>query len=162
MASSPIGFPPDILHDVYEGIIPEDLLGAIRILSSKGLFTLLQYNEALKNIGYTSYESGDKPCPVPTSSKVKKLKGKAVSNLVHLRNWPLIIKQFTDNYDESVIDLILKLHEIVERLCAQEFYIYEVKILEEKIIDYLDLRKTIREEFPNLMTNAKPKHHFLR
>ena len=70
-------FPPDVLHDVFEGIIPEDLLGVIRILSMKGWFSLTQYNDSLNRLGYPSYESYDKPCPVPTSSSVKKLKGES-------------------------------------------------------------------------------------
>ena len=45
---------------------------------------------------------------------------------------------------------------------ASEFHEYEIDILEEEILSYLDLRKSIRAEFPNLMKNPKPKHHFLR
>ena len=74
-------FPPDILHDVMEGVIPEDLLGIIRILSRKGWFTIAGYNAVLERMDFTSFERGDKPYPVPTSNSVKKLKGKAVSNL---------------------------------------------------------------------------------
>ena len=74
----------------------------------------------------------------------------------------MIIRSFVKDYDDAVLDLALKLHEIVERLCAQEFFLYEVKILEEKITEYLDARKMIREEMPNLMLKPKPKHHFLR
>ena len=90
------------------------------------------------------------------------LLGKAVSNWVHLRNFPLIIKGFVKNYDDSILSFALKLHEIVERLCAQELFPYEVKILEDKIVVYLNLRKEVREEYPSLMPNSKPKHHFLR
>ena len=155
-------FPPDVLHDVFEGVIPEDLLGIIRILSIKGWFTLDQYNKALQNIGYLSYERADKPCPLPTSSKVKKLKGKALSNWVHLRNWPLVIRQFICDREDVVLRLGLILHDLVERLCAQEFYLYEVKLLDDKIVEYLDLRKIVREDYPNLMNKPKLKHHFLR
>ena len=80
----------------------------------------------------------------------------------NLRNFPLIIRSFVINDDDIVLDFALKLHEIVERLCAPEFFLYEVKILEEKIIDYLDLRQKIRDEFQDLMPNAKPEHHFIR
>ena len=84
-------FPPDILHDVMEGVIPEDLLSVIRILSKKGWFTLTQYNSALERMDFLSYEKGDQPYPVPTSNKVKKLKGKALSNLgkaLKIRTFP--------------------------------------------------------------------------
>ena len=137
-------------------------MGIIRILSAKGWFSIDQYNNALVRLGYLSYESGDKPCPLPTSSKVKKLKGKAVSNWVHLRNWPLVMKRYVPDTEDRVLLLGLNLHDIVERLCAQEFFPYEIKVLEDKIVEYLDLRKIVRKEYPNLMTKPKPKHHFLR
>ena len=143
-------------------MIPEDLLGIIRILSAKGWYTLEQYNNALKNLGYQSYERGDKPCPVPTKISVKKLKGKAVSNWVHLRNWPLVMRRFEADSEDVVLTLGLALHDIVERLCAQEYLPYEISVLNDKIVEYLNLRKIVREEYPNFMTNPKPKHHFLR
>ena len=156
------GFPPDVLHDVFEGVIPEDLLGIIRILAVKGCYTIDQYNDALKNLRYYSYEGRDKPCPVPTKSQITKLKGKAVSNWVHLRNWPLVVMKFEINGDDTALNLGLLLHDIVERLCASEFLPYEISRLNEKIVDYLDLRKIVRDNYPDLMKRPKPKHHFLR
>ena len=73
------GFPPDVLHDVMEGVIPEDLLAIIRILSKKGWFSIAEYNVAMENLGFLGYERNDRPYPVPTASNVKKLKGKALS-----------------------------------------------------------------------------------
>ena len=70
------GFPQDILHDVFEGVIPEDLLGIIRILAHNGQFSIADYNCALVRLGFSSYETADKPLPVPASSTVKKLRGK--------------------------------------------------------------------------------------
>ena len=141
-----------------------DLLGVIRILANKGHFTINEYNSALQRLGFSSYEAGDKPYPVPTSrsSKISNLKGKAVSNLVHVRNWPLVIKNLVKDSEDPVITFGLKLHEIVERLTAQEFFPYEIDLVEEKIVQYLDLRKTIRSLYPNLLPSPKPKHHFLR
>ena len=121
-----------------------------------------QYNSALRNIGYQSYERGDKPCPVSTKNTVKNLKGKAVSNWVHLRNWPLVMRKFVADSEDVVLTMGLALHDIVERLCAQEFFPYEISILTDKIVEYLNLRKSVREEYPSYMTNPKPKHHFLR
>ena len=145
-----------------EGVIPEDLLGIIRILSKKSWFTISQYNDALERLDFLSYESRDKPYPVPTTNKVKKLKGKAVSNLVHLRNWPLLIRTFVKDIDDPVLSLSLMLHEVVERMVASEYFSYEIDILEDKIYQYLNLRKAVRSEYPNLLLNPKPKHHFIR
>ena len=152
----------DIMHDLMEGCIPEDLLSINRILIKLNWMTIIQYNSTLESLEFASYERGDKPYPLQNSKKNKKLRGKAVSNWVHIRNWPFIIKKFIMRTDDPVLRLGLMLHEIVERLVALEFYEYEIDILEDQIISYLDLRKTIRDNYPNLMTNPKPKHHYLR
>ena len=154
--------PLDILHDVFEGIIPQDLLGIIRILANNGQFSISQYNSALHRLGFLSYERNDKPCPVPTSPKVKQLKGKAVSQWVHLRNWPLVVKGLLSDNNDSALTLGLLLHEIVERLTANEYLPYEIDILEDKVEKYLDLRKVVRADYPSFMPNPKPKHHYLR
>ena len=39
--------------------------------------------------------------------------------------------------DDTVLGLGLRLHEIVERMSATEFYPYEIDILEEKVYEYL-------------------------
>ena len=72
------GFPPDLLHDLLEGVVAEDLLSIIRCLSFKGWFTVDAYNKALKDLGWSSSEAGDKPQSVPTARKISKLRGKAV------------------------------------------------------------------------------------
>ena len=63
------------------GVIPEDLLGIIRILAVKGQFGIADYNLSLKRLGFSSYEAADKTYQVTTSrsAKVTKLTGKAVS-----------------------------------------------------------------------------------
>ena len=64
----------------FAGVVPIDLLAIIRILVRNGHFSIVQYNEALRRLDFTSYEKDDKPCPVPVSfsKKIFKLKGKAI------------------------------------------------------------------------------------
>ena len=155
------GFPPDILHDVMEGVISEDLLGIIRILSSKNWFSIEEYNQTLQSLNYKGYEASDRPENLALSMRVKKLNGKAVSVWTHMRNFPFVIRNFVKDKDDSALDLGLKLHDITERLTASEFEDYEIDILEEKIVDYLDDRKKLHEDNPNLLGHPKPKTHFL-
>ena len=140
----------------------EDLLGIIRALSKKGWFSLETYNNALKSFGWFSHEMLDKPQPVPLSSSIVKLKGKACSQWVHIRNWPLIVKRFILDKDDNVLALGLKLHEVTERITATEYLEYEIQLLDECVLDYLDMRKQVRSEIPNLFKRPKPKHHFIR
>ena len=155
------GFPPDILHDLFEGVVSQDLLGVIRILSSKKWFSIEEYNCNLQGLNFKSYESNDRPQVVPITKKSKKLVGKACSLWVHMSNFPFVIRKFVKNEDDPVLRLGLQLHNITERITASEFLHYEIDILEEVIVNYLDSRKTIFEEYPGLMGSPKPKTHFL-
>ena len=151
----------DLLHDLMEGVLAEDLLSIIRTLSSKRWFSVETYNIALRDFGWFSYEQTNKPQSVPTSNKSGKLKGKAVSQWVHIRNWPLIVKKFIVDKDDSALALGLKLHELTERITAAEYYQYEIDLLDEVVIEYLDMRKKIRIDYPEFFKRPKPKHHFL-
>ena len=156
------GFPPDLLHDLLEGVVAEDLLSIIRTLSSKRWFSIEAYNTALKDLGWFSYETSDKPQSVPISRQTGKLKGKAVSQWVHCRNWPLVVKKFIVDKNDPVLALGLKLHELTERVTATEYYQYEIDLLEEVTTEYLEMRKKIRLDFPEFFKRPKPKHHFIR
>ena len=155
------GLPPDFLHDLLEGVVSQDLLGIVRILNVKGWFSIKSYNSILKALKFKASEAGDRPENIPDNKKVKKLVGKAVSNWSHIRSFPLIIRNFDIDENEPALSLSLLLHEIVERLTASSFEEYEIGLLEEKIIEYLDLRSELYGEYPNLLGNPKPKTHNL-
>ena len=154
------GFPPDLLHDVFEGVISQDLCGIIKILAHKSWFTIKEYNQALQNHRFQSYEMNDRPQQI-ANPKAMKLPGKAVSIWLHMRSFGMIIENFVIDYDDEVLSLGLELVDITERLCAVEFREYEIGILEEMIIKYLDQRKPILDDYPNLLGTPKPKHHYL-
>ena len=155
------GFPPDLLHDLYEGVISQDLLGIIRILSRKKWFSIADYNKMLQSLNYKGSEASDRPQSVPLKNSTKKLIGKACSIWVHMRNFPFIIRKFVKNEEDPVLRLGLMLHEITERLTAAELREYEIVVLEELIISYLDERKEISESYGDLLGPPKPKTHFL-
>ena len=87
--------PVDCLHDLFEGVIAQDLLGIFRILKGKSWFDLESYNSALKNFSLSSQEASNQPQPVPTNNKVNKLVGKAVSIWCHMRFFLTIISIVT-------------------------------------------------------------------
>ena len=154
------GFPPDILHDLFEGVISQDLLGTIRILNIKKWFSIEDYNQSMERLKYKGHEASDRPQPVPMNKKTKKLKGKACSIWVHVRNFPFIVRKFVKDIEDPILTFGLKLHEITERITALEFKDYEVDVLEQLILDYLDERKVIFEDYP-IIGSPKPKTHFL-
>ena len=154
--------PPDSLHDLMEGVIPQDLLGIIRIFISKGWFTLTDYNKALKSTKFSRQESSNKPQEVPSSNKIKKLSGKATSHWVHCRVflYILMIKGWIVDKEDPVISLAVKLSEVTDRLTAEAFETHEIDIVEDLIVEYLDLRKVVYIEHPEL-GRCKPKHHYI-
>ena len=127
-------------------------------------FSISDYNSALKSLPFSASDSGDKPSPVPisTTKKSVKLGGKAISHWVHIRSFPLIAKKFRLDPTDPVLTFVISLHEIVERLTAQEFLSYEIDILEEKVHQYLELRSCLRTQYPDVVPNPKPKHHYIR
>ena len=155
------GFPPDILHDLFEGVICQDLLGIIRILSLKKWFSIEEYNKSLESLSFKSYEATDRPQSVPLNRKAKKLIGKACSIWVHMRNFPFVIRKFVKDREDPILMLGLVLHEMTERLTASEFKDYEIHVLEEIIVHYLDERKKVFDDYPNLIGTPKPKTHYL-
>ena len=77
--------------------------------------------------------------------------------LVHMRNFPMIIKHLIDDHENEVLKFALMLVDITLRLIAVEIRKYEIAILEDKIIEYLEARKDIFAEFPDLLGKLKPK-----
>ena len=154
--------PPDSLHDLLEGVIPQDLLGIIRILSSKGWFSIENYNKALKVFQYSPSETADKPQIVSNSSKSRKLTGKALSQLVHMRNFLLILhfNGWILDDNDPVLKLALLLNEVTERIMAEVFRVFELRILSDLVTEYLEFRQQVFEEHPEL-GKIKPKHHYL-
>ena len=154
--------PPDCLHDLFEGVLAQDLLGIIRILKIKGWFSCEDYNVALKRFPLSTQEASNKPQPVPLKNSVKKLPGKAVSVWCHARCFfsILSLNGWVRDPEDLTLKLALLLIDITDRVTAERFEEYEIDRLEDIVIEYLDLRKVVMEEYP-LLGSAKPKHHFL-
>ena len=154
--------PCDLMHDLFEGIIAQDLLAIIRTLVADKWFTLEEYNNALSKFPLSRQESSNKPQPVPVKNSTKKLVGKAVSLWCHLRFFLpiLLINDWIKDIEADIISLAVLLTEMTQRLTAEKFETYEIDVLEDLIIKYLDLRCCI-EEVNDFIGTPKPKHHFV-
>ena len=71
----------------------------------------------------------------------------------------------SDNVDlsseDEILLWILKLVDIINRLCAKEFRDHEIDALENEIVEYLDQRKELFVQYPLILGTPKPKHHLL-
>ena len=136
----------------------QDLFGVLKVLVQKGWFTMDDYNLRLREFKFSSYDATDKPQDIP--HRGKKMPGKAVTHWVHMRNFPLIIKPLVQDADDEILNLALLLGDLTSRITALEFKEHEIVLLEEKIIEYLDIRKELFCLHEDL-GNPKPKHHLL-
>lgn len=59
------GFPPDILHDFLEGIVPAELSLCLQDLITKKYVSLDSLNEAIRQFPYTFSDKADKPQTIP-------------------------------------------------------------------------------------------------
>ena len=54
----------DCMHDVLEGIIPYEVAIVVQSLTDKGIFTLVELNEALYHFNYCNSDKNSKPPPI--------------------------------------------------------------------------------------------------
>ena len=119
-----------------------------------------EYNEALKKHKFKSYENADKPIIIK-NPKAAKLQGKAVSIWTHMRCFGMVVETYVKDMADNTLKLALKLSEITERLTAHEYREFDIELLEQSVVDYLEERQIVYEEFPGLLGSPKPKHHYL-
>ena len=96
---------------------------------------------------------GDKPELV--SFKAKKMKGKALSLLTHLRNVGFYLHDFAISspglYESDAFSQLMALSSIVEKVMAYEIRKYEVVALDEEVVDYLNKRQELFLKYERLI-----------
>ncbi|CAN7948637.1 unnamed protein product [Ixodes hexagonus] len=87
------GCPPDIMHDLLEGIAPRVIKLALKKLIQERHFTLELLNNRITSFKYGFSDSTDKPVPIPKQclGKSGSIPGKAVQKLSLLTFLPLLI-----------------------------------------------------------------------
>ncbi len=150
------GYPPDVAHDIFEGILPVELAHCLNLLISKKYFTLDKLNESIQKFPYKWTDKSNRPHAIPRTFMLKKsIGGNAHENWSLLRLLPLLIGHLVPP-DEPSWQVILDLKDIVELVVAPVHTTQSIAFLEAKICDH---RARLREVFPGL--NLLPKHHFV-
>lgn len=151
------GLPPDIAHDLLEGIIPYELALCFSYFVQEKYLKLIDINEAIVNFVYVGKDAVNKPQKIPINFKNKKsIGGNATENRTLLRLLPLLIGEKIP-VNEPKWELVLLLKEITQLCFAPLLCEADVLYLELKISSHLELFK---ECFP--AQNFKPKHHFIQ
>lgn len=150
------GFPPDIVHDLFEGIVPFELALCLNLFIKKKYFTLCTLNEAISSFNFKWTDKTNRPHPVALSFASKKtVGGNAHENWSLIRFLPLLIGQSV-SCEEPAWQILTDLKDIVELVVSPVHTEDSISYLGFKISEH---RIRFQEVFPDC--DLKPKHHFL-
>ena len=150
------GFPPDIVHDLFEGIIPIEIALCLTVFISKKYFTLATLNKAIEYFPYKWTDRTNRPHPVPLAyASNKTIGGNAHENWSLLRFFTLLLGQKVP-INEPAWQLLGDLKDIVDLVVFPVHTPESIGYLSFKISEH---RVRFKEVFPD--SNFRPKHHFL-
>lgn len=150
------GCPPDIMHDLLEGIVPRVLKLALKKLIQERHFTLEFLNNRITSFNYGFSDKTDKPVPIPKQclGKSGSIPGKAVQKLSLLTFLPLLVGHKVPKGNKTW-EMFLRLRCVTDIVLAPSIERSWVPYLEHLIRDFLD---SFLEIFPD---SFQPKMHYL-
>ncbi|XP_058480957.1 uncharacterized protein LOC131456550 [Solea solea] len=150
------GYPPDVAHDIFEGIVPVGLAHCLNHFISKKYFTLVSLNESILKFPYKWADKSNRPHAIPRTFMLKKtIGGNAHENWSLLRFLPFLVGQLVPP-NEPAWQVILDLKDIVELVVAPVHTAQSLAFLEARICDH---RCRLQKVFPGI--KLIPKHHFV-
>jgi len=148
--------PPDISHDLLEGIVPAELAMCLEVFLQKQYFDLHWLNTAIKIFPYKFKDAVNRPQSIPeTFAAHGTVGGNASENWTLLRLLPVIVGHKVPAGD-LVWQLLMDLKDIVELCFAPIISDHCIGYLAMKVADH---KVTYRHLFPD--KKFKPKHHFV-
>ena len=150
------GLPPDVSHDLLEGIVPYELALCIGYFISCGHFSLDFFNHRIRDFPFKGQDITNKPHEInSTFRKTLTVGGNATENRCLLKFIFLLIGSIVPE-ESSTWHLLLDLKDIVELCHAPALGENEICILEARINSHNTM---FRKCFP--LNKLKPKHHFI-
>ncbi|KAJ8032742.1 hypothetical protein HOLleu_22774 [Holothuria leucospilota] len=149
------GQPPDIAHDLFEGVVPDVMERVILHCVSEGYFSLQYLNDQVENFPFEGFDKTNKPSKMATQISKFKVKQKAVQMWCFLRLLPLLVGDKVP-IDDDLWDLVLLLADIVEICTASQVNAALCEFLGDLIESFL---KLYFSHFPDV--SMKPKFHYL-
>ena len=144
--------PPCAAHDLFEGIVPFDLIFCIKHFVSEGWFSYAELNKRIANFRFV----GENKQVLPEIKIAEKLTETASEIRRYLMIFPIVTADKVQDFEDDVWKMMLLLREVCNVVCAPAISIQQTIFLQDKITDYLELRITC---FPKIQ--LRPKHHFL-
>lgn len=150
------GYPPDIVHDLFEGIVPFELAHCLNILISKKFLSLETLNTYILKFPFKGSDKKNRPHVIPLTYSIKKtIGGNAHENWCLIRFLPFLIGDLVPE-DELAWQVLLDLKEIVELVVAPVHTKETIAYLDIKVSEH---RQRLQELIPS--EKLKPKHHYL-
>lgn len=86
------GFLADVVHYLFEGIVPFEIALSLTVFSYKKYFTLEHLNKAIQNFPFKWNDKTNRPHTIPLTSSAKRMVGgNAHENWSLLRFFPFFI-----------------------------------------------------------------------
>ena len=147
------GLPHDIMHDLYEGVIPYEMKLLICYYIDQKYFTIEDLNERIEKFGFTD----NKPRPLDTTLRTSdiKIRQSASQMMTLCQVLPLLIADripLDDPHWNSFL-LLLRISSVANSpVCTPDTIAYLRIVIEEKL-----------ETFKTLYPTEKllPKHHYM-
>ena len=151
------GLPPDISHDLFEGVLPETLRHLTIAFIQEGLFTLEQLNEKISSFKYADPDKANKPQFQTNFQGLQKLKFRmtATEMWTFARLYPLMVGTYVPE-DHSKWSCLMILLDVLDLVCARSFSEADLYNLKRSVEEFL---KSYAILFPE--NNIKPKFHYL-
>lgn len=150
------GYPPDILHDLLEGVVPVELSLCIADLISKRYFKLEDLNNAIRTFPYDLSDKTNQPKPIAQDFAAKgTVSGNGHENWALIRLFPLLIGHKVPEGD-STWHIVMLLKDIVELAVATKHTDETIHFLQCVVSEH---REVLTATFPNY--RLRPKHHYI-
>lgn len=149
------GLPPDIAHDLFEGVIPEVVCEVVKWCVSEGYFSLDYLNQRIKHFSYEGSDRTNKPSIMPGNQYTLRVKQTACQSWCLVRMLPLMVGHLVPEGCVKWV-VLLKLLDVAEYCTTPEVTPALTAFLSELIQIFL---QSYYSSFPNL--TMKLKFHFL-
>ncbi|KAI2644609.1 Shikimate kinase [Labeo rohita] len=146
-------YPPGVLHDIFEGVVPIELAQCLALLISKKYFTLESLNESILQFPYKWEDQRNKPHAIPVTFSRNTIGGNAHENWS--RFLPFLIGNVVPE-GEPTWQVLMDLKDIAELVVSPVNTDESISYLEMKISEH---RQRYQESFPDI--KLLPKHHHL-
>lgn len=147
-------FPPDVMHDVLEGVVPLVMKLVIREAKKQKHITIPEFNDELKHLRFGKNDIENRPVPITAKSLRKCIVGSASQKWCLFRLLPILMAHRVPP-GSAYWNVYLLSREIVEIILASQIRKDDLMNLKMLIEEFLAEMSNV---FGNVLT---PKCHYL-